>query len=55
VTFMPDIDRMPHTHEDALTVHTHKCPECGTSYQCNCSQNDRKESVVCTVCERAGN
>lgn len=51
---MGDIDRSPHNRDAALYVHTHVCPECGTTYSCNCSEQDRKENLVCVTCERKG-
>jgi hypothetical protein len=49
---MSDIDRSPHNKDAALVIHHHICPECGTRYTCNCSEQDRHESLVCTNCER---
>lgn len=49
---MSDVDRAPHSKEAALSVHTHVCPECHTTYMCNCSEQDRHESLVCINCER---
>ena len=49
-----DVDRSPHNKDAAFYVHQHECPECGRTYSCNCSENDRHEKLVCTDCERKG-
>lgn len=47
-----DINRKPKNQDAALYVHMHVCPECERTYSCNCSENDRHDSLVCVDCER---